>query len=112
MVVHVNHAIARSACRSCRINLADLLLLSAHFQVDLMFINAFSYRYFRTGKSQLLCRTLESLAVILRRFDEGVNAQLRNTYHRDLTFRHRGGQTKRPFFPFFFALFGLIFGFF
>ena len=35
MVVHVNHAVARTACRSCRINFADLLILCAHFQVDL-----------------------------------------------------------------------------
>ena len=31
MVVHVNHAVARTACRSCRINFADLLILRAHF---------------------------------------------------------------------------------
>ena len=43
MVVHVNHAIARSACRSCSINSAE-------------------------G------------AVMHRRFDEAVNAQLRDTY--------------------------------
>ena len=45
MVVHVNHAIARTACRaSC-----------AYFQVDLMGgnFNAFSYRYFRTGSQQI-----------------------------------------------------------
>ena len=36
MVVHVNHAVARTACRSCRINCADLLILCAHCQVDLM----------------------------------------------------------------------------
>ena len=36
MVVHIHHAVARTACRSCRINFADLLVLCAHFQVDLM----------------------------------------------------------------------------
>ena len=36
MVVHINHAIARTACRSRRINFGDLLLLCAHFQVDFM----------------------------------------------------------------------------
>ena len=36
MVVHVNHAVARTACRSCRINFADLLILRARFQVDFM----------------------------------------------------------------------------
>ena len=29
MVVHVNRAVARTACRSCRINFADLLILCA-----------------------------------------------------------------------------------
>ena len=83
MVVHVNHAIARSACRSCRINFADLLLLCAHFQVDFMGgdFNAFSYRYFRTGSQQTAASLQDSsLAVMLRRFDEAVNAQLKDTY--------------------------------
>ena len=54
MVVHVNHADARTACRSCRINFADLLILCAHFQVDLMGgdFNAFSYRRFRSGSQR------------------------------------------------------------
>ena len=45
-VVHVKYAVARTARRSCRINFADLLILCAHFQVDLMGgdFNAFSYR--------------------------------------------------------------------
>ena len=44
MVVHIRRAIARTACRSCRINFADLLVLCAHFQADLMGgdFNAFS----------------------------------------------------------------------
>ena len=82
MVAHVNHAIARSACRSCRINFADLLLLSVRFQVDFMSgdLSAFSYRYFRTG-SQQTAASLQgsSLAVMLRSFDEAVNTQLRDT---------------------------------
>ena len=54
-VMHVNHAVARTACRSCRVNFADLLILCAHFQVDLMGgdFNAFSYRYFKTGSQQI-----------------------------------------------------------
>ena len=36
MVVHIHHSVARTACRSCRINFADLLVLCAHFQVDLV----------------------------------------------------------------------------
>ena len=66
MVVHVNHAIARTACRSCRINFADLLMLCSHFLVDLTggdFI-AFSYRCFKTLQDA-------SWAAMLRRFDEG-----------------------------------------
>ena len=52
----------RAACRSCRINFGDFLLLCAHFQVDFMGrdFNTFSYRYFRTGNQcrlQLLCKT-------------------------------------------------------
>ena len=49
MVVHINHAIARAACRSCRANFGDLLLLSAYFQFDLMGgnFNAFNYLYTR-----------------------------------------------------------------
>ena len=74
MVVHINHAIAGTACRSCRINFGDLLLLCAHFQVDFTGgdINAFSYRYFRTGSQQLAASLQDSsLAVMLRRFDRG-----------------------------------------
>ena len=54
MVVRVN-AVARTACRSCRVNFADLLLLCAHFQIDFVGgdFNAFSYRYFRTGSQQV-----------------------------------------------------------
>ena len=36
MVVHIHHAVARTVCRSCRINFADLLVLCAHLQVGLM----------------------------------------------------------------------------
>ena len=78
MVVHIHHAVARTACRSCRINLADLLVLCAHFQVDLMGgdFNAFSYRYYESGSQQIAASLQDSsLAVMLRRFDEGVNAQ-------------------------------------
>ena len=72
MVVHVHHAVARTACRSCRVNFADLLVLCAHFQADLMGgdFNAFSYRYYKSGTLQD-----SSLAVMLRRFDEAINAQ-------------------------------------
>ena len=78
MVVHVNHLVARTACRSCRINFADLLMLCAHFQVDLMGgdFNAFSYRYYRTGTQQIAASLQDSsLAVMLRRFDEAINAK-------------------------------------
>ena len=78
MVVHVNHAVARTACRSCRINFADLLILRAHFQVDLMGgdFNFFSYRYYLSGSQQIAASLQDSsLAVMLRRFDEGINAQ-------------------------------------
>ena len=70
MVVHVNHAVARTACRSCRINFADLLVLCAHFQVDLMGgdFNAFSYRYYKSGSQQIAASLQDSsLAVMLRR---------------------------------------------
>ena len=73
MVVHViHHAIVRTACRSCRINFADLLVLCAHFQVDLMGgdFNAFSYRYYKSGSQQIAASLQDSsLAVMLRRFD-------------------------------------------
>ena len=92
MVVHVNHAVARTACRSCRINFADLLILCAHFQVDLMGgdFSAFSYRYFRSGSQQIAASLQDSsLAVMLRRFDEGINAQHRGNYdnHPEYQFR-------------------------
>ena len=93
MVVHVNHADARTACRSCRINFADLHILCAHFQGDFMGgdFNAFSYRYFRTGSQQIAASLQDSsLAVMLRRFDEGkFNAQWRDAYdtHPEYQFR-------------------------
>ena len=92
MVVPVNHAVARTACRSCRINFADLLVLCAHFQVDLMGgdFNAFSYRYYRSGSQQIAASLQDSsLAVMLRRFDEGINAQNRGRYdnHPEYQFR-------------------------
>ena len=83
MVVHVNHAVPRTACRSCRINLADLLILCAHFQVDLMGgdFNAFSYRYFQSGSQQIAASLQDSApAEMLRCFDEGINAQHRGNY--------------------------------
>ena len=78
MVVHIHHAVARTACRSCRINFADLLVLCAHFQVDLMGddFNAFSYRYYKSGSQQIAASLQDSsLAVMLWRFDEGINAK-------------------------------------
>ena len=60
MVVHVSHAIARSACRSCRIIFADLLLLCTHFQVDFTGgdFDTFSYLpLLPHRKLQLLCKT-------------------------------------------------------
>ena len=78
MVADVNHAVARAACRSCRINFADLLILCAHFQVDLMGgdFNAFSYRYYKSGSQQIAASLQDSsLAVMLRRFDESINAK-------------------------------------
>ena len=85
MVVHVHHAVARTACRSCRINFADLLVLCAHFQVDLMGgdFNAFSYRYYRSG-SQPIAASLQdsSLAVM------GINAKRGfNTNHPEYKFK-------------------------
>ena len=55
MVARINYAIARTACRPCRANFADLLLLCAYFQVDFMGgdLNAFSNRYFKTGSQQI-----------------------------------------------------------
>ena len=67
MVVHIHHAVARTACRSCRINFADLLVLCAHFQVDLMGgdFNAFSYRYYKSGSQQIAASLQDpSLAVM------------------------------------------------
>ena len=78
MVVHIHHAVARTACRSCRINFADLLVLCAHFQVDLMGgdFNACSYRYYKSGSQQIAASPQDSsLAAMLRRFDEGINAR-------------------------------------
>ena len=93
MVAHVNHAVARTACRSCRINLADLLVLCARFQVDLMGgdFNAFTYRYYRSGSQQIAASLQDSsLAVMLRRFDEGTNARNRRRYdnHPEYQFRN------------------------
>ena len=91
MVVHVHHAVARTACRSCRINFADLLVLRAHFQVDLMGgdFNAFTYRYYGSGSQQIAASLQDSLlAVMLRRFDEGINAQTGvNENHPEYQFR-------------------------
>ena len=85
MVVHIHHTVARTACRSCRINFADLLALCAHFQVGLMGgdFNAFSYRYYKSGSQQIAFSLQDSsLAVMLRRFDEGINAK------RDVNMNH------------------------
>ena len=91
MVVHIHHAVARTACRSCRINFADLLVLCAHFQVDLMGgdFNAFSYRYYKSGSQQIAASLQDSsLAVMLRRFDEGINAKRDvNTNHPEYKFK-------------------------
>ena len=82
MVVHVNHAIARMACRSVCTNFGDLLTLCAYFQVDFMGggdCNGFSYRYYKTGGQQIADSLQDlALAVLLRCFDEGINAQYRN----------------------------------
>ena len=53
-------------------------MLCAHFQVDLMGgdFNAFSYRCYRTGTQQIAASLQDSsLAVMLRRFDEAINAK-------------------------------------
>ena len=43
--------------------------------------NAFSYRYFRSGSQQIAASLQDSsLAVMPRRFDEGINAQHRGNY--------------------------------
>ena len=94
MVVHINHVTASSACRSCGINTADLLLLCARFQVDFTGgdLNAFSYRYFRTGSQQTAASLQDSsLAVTPRRFDEGINAQFRDTYENHPEYQFRSG---------------------
>ena len=69
-----------------------LLILCAHFQVDLMGgdFNAFSYRYFWSGSQQIAASLQDSsLAVMLRRFDEGITAQNRGNYdnHPEYQFR-------------------------
>ena len=49
-----------------------------------------SYRYFRTGSQQVAASLQDSsLAVMLRRFDEGINAQWRDVYdnHPEYQFR-------------------------
>ena len=73
MVVHINHAIARTACRARHINFADLLLVFTYF-----------YGCFR-ARSQQSTDSLQdsSLAVTLRIFDEGISAQQRNTYENN-----------------------------
>ena len=55
----------------------------ARFQVDLARgdFNAFSYRYYKSGSQQIAASLQDSsLAVMLRRFDEGINAQDRGRY--------------------------------
>ena len=92
MAVHVNHAVARTACRSCRISLAELLILCAHFQVDFMGgdFDAFSYRYFRIGSQQVAVSLQDSsLAVRLRRSDEGINTQWRDVYENHPKYQFR-----------------------
>ena len=52
--------------------------------------NAFSYRSFRTGSQQVAASLQDSsLAVMLRRFNEGINAQWRDAYenHPEYQFR-------------------------
>ena len=73
-------------------NFADLLILCAHFQVDIMGgdFNAFSYRYFKTGSQRIAASLQDSpLAAMLRRFDEGLNAQWRDVCdnHPEYQFR-------------------------
>ena len=92
MDMHVDHAVARTACRSCRVNFADLLIWCARFQVDLMGgdFNAFSYRYFRSGSQQIAASLQDSsLAAILRRFDEGINTQHRGVYDNSPEYQFR-----------------------
>ena len=53
--------------------------------------NAFSYRYFRTGSQQVAASLQDSsLAVMLRRSDEGINAQWKDVYdnHPEYQFRN------------------------
>ena len=52
--------------------------------------NAFSYRYFRTGRQQVTASLQDSSsAVVLRRFHESINAQWRDVYenHPEYQFR-------------------------
>ena len=90
--MHIHHALARTACRSCRINFADLLFLCAHFQINLMGgdFNALRYRYYKSGSQQIAASLQDSsLAVMLRRFDEGINAAKRelNMNHPEYQFK-------------------------
>ena len=62
-VVHINRAIARTACRSCRTNSTDLLLLCAYFQLNFMggisMPSATGTSRQETSRSQVHCRTLQ-----------------------------------------------------
>ena len=50
----------------------------------------FSYRYFRPGSQQNAGSLQDSsLAVMLRRFDEGINAQQRNVYENNPEYQFR-----------------------
>ena len=66
-------------------------VLCAHFQVELMGgdFNAFSYRYCKSGSQQIAAYLQDSsLAVMLRRFDEGINAKRDvNTNHPEYKFK-------------------------
>ena len=57
-------------------------LISVDFMGD--DFNAFSYLYFKTGSQQIAGSLQESsLAVMLRRFDEGINARYQNAYETE-----------------------------
>ena len=78
--------------RSCRTNVGDLLMLCAHFRVDFMggHFNSSSYRYYKTGSQQVAGSLQDlSLAIVLRNFDEGINAQNQNGYESQTEYQFR-----------------------
>ena len=51
--------------------------------------NAFSYKYFRSGSQQIAASLQDSSLVMLRRFDEDINAQHRGVYDNSPEYQFR-----------------------